>query len=568
MQAQITSITRRARGDLRKAATVTGGYLRIGRNAHSEILLTDLRMMMEEAELHIENGELRLIRKSTTPLTINGHGGSTALLKVGDEIRLGPYRLVVEEPPAGMDAAIGVELVTPLSEDVERLTSTSTIGLQNTWFSRRGFAWGLAMVVALLFLAFPLAGHFMSRASQDGSGAAPAALAAFHRMWSAGEISNPHKFFSSNCANCHEQTFKTVQDDACASCHTTINHHFDVAMVEKKAALDTMSCTNCHKEHRGPTMALGATQGVCLDCHSDIKSVAPKTTLANVGDFSSNHPAFRPVVSLDGKTLARADVKDAKQQSNLKFPHATHLAPGGVRGQTGMVKLDCAGCHTPERDGSLMKPVSFEQSCANCHSLAFTAEGGGRAVPHGNPDLAKRTVEEFFSKVALDGGSVDTTAPETIRRRPGVPLSDPQRLEAAQWAKAKAAEAMDIVFDDKRGCGSCHVVQKNDAGFAIAPIKISWNPMPEAHFNHAKHSAVTCTNCHNAPASTSSSDILLPQIATCQGCHGGIAETTKVASSCMTCHDLHRKDLAPMHPLPAGKTSRMPQPVALRSGTN
>ncbi len=567
MQAQITSITRRARGDLRKSSVVTGGYLRIGRNAHSEILLSDLRMAMEEAELHIENGELRLIRKGTNPLTVNGQGTNTGLLKVGDELRLGPYRLVIEEPPEGVDAAIGVELVTPLSEDVERLTSTSRIGLANTWFSRRGFAWSLALVIALLFLAFPLAGHFMSRASQDGSGSAPAVLAAFHKTWSAGEVSNPHKFFSSNCANCHEQSFKTVQDEACASCHNTVNHHFDPATVTPAAA-GQLSCTNCHKEHRGPVMASGATQGVCLDCHADIKKVAPNTKLANAGDFSSGHPPFHPIVSLDGKTLARVDSMDAKQQSNLKFPHSTHLAQGGVRGQTGMVKLECSNCHVPERDGALMKPVAFEQSCANCHSLAFTAEGGGRAVPHGNPDLAKRTVEEFFSKVALDGGSVDTTAPETIRRRPGVPLTDPQRLEAAQWAKVKAAEAMEIVFDDKRGCGSCHTVQKTDAGYGIVPVKISWVSMPEAHFNHAKHAAVTCTNCHNAPASTSSADILLPQIATCQNCHGGVGETTKVASSCMTCHDLHRKELGPMRPLPAGKTSRMPQPVAIRSGTN
>jgi hypothetical protein len=87
------------------------------------------------------------------------------------------------------------------------------------------------------------------------------------------------------------------------------------------------------------------------------------------------------------------------------------------------------------------------------------------------------------------------------------------------------------------GCALCHEVQPvaNAAPFIAKPAFVDrW--MPQAKFNHAKHTMVNCDDCHQATQSRATSDVLMPGIASCVTCH---SPKGKVVAECITCHTYH-----------------------------
>jgi predicted CXXCH cytochrome family protein len=60
--------------------------------------------------------------------------------------------------------------------------------------------------------------------------------------------------------------------------------------------------------------------------------------------------------------------------------------------------------------------------------------------------------------------------------------------------------------------------------------------MVRAHFNHAKHTSVTCVKCHDAAKSADTADVIMPAKATCAECH---SPKGKVANNCAFCHSYH-----------------------------
>jgi hypothetical protein len=72
-----------------------------------------------------------------------------------------------------------------------------------------------------------------------------------------------------------------------------------------------------------------------------------------------------------------------------------------------------------------------------------------------------------------------------------------------------------------------------------------------AHFNHAKHSSVGCSRCHDARHATSSGDVLVPGIDRCVACHGAEAAASQVQTTCLSCHRFHRRELGPMRKIVA-----------------
>jgi len=71
----------------------------------------------------------------------------------------------------------------------------------------------------------------------------------------------------------------------------------------------------------------------------------------------------------------------------------------------------------------------------------------------------------------------------------------------------------------------------------------------KGRFDHSRHSAPGCVDCHAAPDSDKATDVLLPQIATCQACHGGETAAQRVPSTCVACHDFHLDFHQPMRPI-------------------
>jgi cytochrome c553 len=153
--------------------------------------------------------------------------------------------------------------------------------------------------------------------------------------------------------------------------------------------------------------------------------------------------------------------------------------------------------------------------------------------------------------LALRGGAQVVDAPAVVRRRPGGrSLNEEERLEALDWANKAAEDAGDRVFA-KSVCGTCHEVTRTGDGpldYSLAPVIVTDRWLPKGRFDHSRHSSSDCVDCHAAPDSDKATDVLLPQIATCQACHGGESAVDRVPSTCIACHDFHFDFHQPMRP--------------------
>ena len=106
-----------------------------------------------------------------------------------------------------------------------------------------------------------------------------------------------------------------------------------------------------------------------------------------------------------------------------------------------------------------------------------------------------------------------------------------------------------------RGAGGTFCVGGDVKSMADGPV-VTKPVTPDrwyvhARFDHAAHATMSCEACHGqALQSVKTSDILLPDKASCVTCHspkGG------VISTCATCHDYHNK--TPAHDVASGDSS-------------
>ncbi|UUX48635.1 hypothetical protein NUH88_14600 [Nisaea acidiphila] len=565
MDARITTLTRRAKGGIgRKEELVSAEVLRIGRGSDNEIYLPDPRVPLHLGAIHLGNDGLFVEAVGSVDLRLNGAVTRTAHLKTGDTLGVGPYEIVVEEPPEGLDLALTHELTQPLGDDLEELRRRSCLSVSESGLGKRKFAWVMSLAILVLFLALPVAWPFFAPAEdaapeQQPAASAGATMAQGHAMsfdisWLPGEMMNSHKFFADNCTACHKKPFVMVEDEACASCHTGQHAH---AMPEASAAtgISDTRCATCHTEHNGPKQIRSEKQRLCASCHGGLDQQWPETQLINAADFGTAHPQFKATVWTEpsaGKT-SRVSLDDSpKEVSNLRFPHKTHLDPTKMKDpETGLnTQLECASCHVPEAGKALMQPVAMETHCGDCHRLTFDKDAPKRTVSHGKPGQVYRELQEFYAARALEGGVQELEAPAVVRRRPGTPLSTPERLEALAWSREKADWAARYLFS-KSQCGSCHVLTNTDGPpdqLSVEPAKVAKHWFPKARFDHGAHKDVVCSDCHVAADSMESSDVLLPKIAVCRDCHGGEAASDRVPSPCVTCHAFHLDEMPPMHP--------------------
>jgi hypothetical protein len=235
---------------------------------------------------------------------------------------------------------------------------------------------------------------------------------------------------------------------------------------------------------------------------------------------------------------------ELSESSNLAFPHETHLDPAGVKSPSrGRVVLDCGACHRPDASKRNFEPISMERHCRECHRLEFEPAVTSREVPHGKPAEAATVISEFYASLALNGVKDSFERAfgvpgEGLLRRVGQP-SESQRRVALALARLKADRVAVDLFE-VRVCNTCHEVERKDAAWSIAPVRIASRWMPQARFNHKSHAQSKCADCHDVAHSMDSSDVAIPEIETCRECHGGSKPVEKkVTSSCMLCHGFH-----------------------------
>lgn len=546
---------------------VSGSPIRIGRGTDCDLQLPDPRVAQAHAELSADAGGVSICAREGAVI-VNGRAVTAARLAVGDRVELGPYRLDVEAPPAGLVLALAMSLsrpLAPVSGEQIKLMRRQDRGLSRRRLSYLGLL-GLLLLCLLIPLAPDLLGYPRVASAQPEPPAHEALVRTvagrFLQTWNPGPVSQGHQIFGADCGACHQQPFVRVRDEACTGCHEGTGDHVPpdrLTSVAGHAFRDTR-CAECHVDHKGTPLAIRA-QGPCADCHRDVRRVAAQATSGDVTDFLTGHPDFR--ISLrDAATpdtvrrvrQATPMPPEMVERSGLKFNHALHLNPGGVRdpdgkrGPTGArdaqgrrTVLDCGSCHQPAEGGRTMAPVSMEAHCQRCHSLAFEPSVTSRQAVHGEEGDIATMLREFYARLVLGdlpGGA--HPPPDLPRLRPGAMLTSEDRRQALAVADRKAQQVLRELFETREVCSTCHEVQRQAGGWSVAPVRVSRAWMPQAAFTHAKHTTEKCATCHDVARSKEAADVAMPTLATCRDCHvGAQAVVGKVTSDCATCHGFH-----------------------------
>ncbi|HYG30827.1 MAG TPA: cytochrome c3 family protein [Allosphingosinicella sp.] len=571
----LRTVSRSAEGrEIVRTARVEGERLTVGRDPASDVHLTDLAVALRHAEILRTADRLEIAAGTGVSIELDGRKAARGALPLGTggDIRIGSHILRFLPTAAGAaDVEVAVERVTEgeaqLGKADERRFSVASV-----MPGKRPLAWILVLLVLGVFLAWPI--WTVQHRRQDAArGFQP------DRMWLSGHLSQVHSSLERDCAACHVTPFVSVRDEACQTCHVRVHDHADRARlararpgvegwgrfqlaVQETFGLTPGRCVDCHTEHEGPQEMAPTPQRFCADCHSGLRERLPDTRLGDAGDFATAHPEFQPSVLIrwDAEVPVMQRVSLAgrpSENSNLRFPHALHLArDGGVaqmgrrlRGQFGFGdSLACADCHVPTPDGTRFQPVDMEADCGMCHSLAFDRVGGTvRTLRHGSPEQVVADLREYHRGRVPPRPSV--LGPDA-RRRPGDVM---QIRSAIQYAQALAGSgsaadrAIRAVFSPGGACWDCHQVQIPPLGssaYRIRPVAFPTRYMLHGWFDHAPHRQTDCATCHGAERSRSANDLLLPRLETCRTCHGG-ESSGEVPSTCAMCHDYHADEGVP-----------------------
>jgi predicted CXXCH cytochrome family protein len=550
MRILVTSVTRNRKGQpVRADRDVEGEMIRLGRGTQCEIHLPDPRVALFHAAIY-RQGDSIFIHAPEAELAVDGGAEREARLTPRVHVALGPYEMTVEPPPSGYDLALSIELVRSLPDDLEEIKAKSRTSLEETVLSKRGPAWILAIVLAIVFLAVPAINALLPPLRQV-TAKLPVTP---DQAWNPGALSAGHQAFGHQCASCHETPFVHVRDHVCIECHVKTPGHVQTVALQSKLFGGTR-CANCHADHKGPDALVRRDPDLCVTCHGSLKIFDAGTTLANVSDFAVNHPPFKLSLwkgpkSGDVVRVSQTDKANLIEQSHLKFPHDLHLKTS-VRGPKGRRTLECRSCHVPDASGKGFEPIVMKTACIECHTLEFEPAVTTRQVPHGSVDDVMLTMQEFYANIALNNIPVDVVDIGEIRR--GLPrlgtgiITEQQRQLALTWAKAKAQQVSEDLFE-ARVCIVCHEVTQaviqgesgSEVAWGVASVHVASTWMPKASFDHAKHRTNKCADCHDVEKSKSSADIAIPTIERCRDCHAGNRPAAnKVVSTCVSCHDFH-----------------------------
>lgn len=587
-------------GEVSEQVVLNNTVLSIGRGTNQNILLPDSKVALDHAKLYVRDNGCKIVSSSGKYVIKNGQVVKRCSLKLGEEIEISGHKITLL--PAELDYDL-VLLVSIGSVEQAPLQKRYKLTFSDLKFAKRRWSWTLFWSILSLCLLLPAAGlmnpQWMEQLRQsplpDDS------------QWLAGDLIKPHRFIGDDCAQCHTDAFVPTSTETCMSCHSSVNGHINDATLSTPVE-EIKECASCHKDHNPQETLSHYSQQICVDCHKEpIKDSTEKIKFETATDFELAHPAFKVSVLTpltENKKIIdwqpkRHSLKDSqpKEESNLKFPHKTHMNPEGIRSPEGDMTLVCADCHMPEIDGGEMKPITMENNCQNCHQLTFDIEDPTRVVPHGSASDVVMMMREYYAfryiyqnldnkadqnDIVNAGNIFDARK----ARRPGREkklrkdfqhLLNEQTVDSIEkltqqtirsdglvWAESRAYVAATDIFE-RQACDVCHVVTKNNDAeipWEVKPVKLTKQWLPMANFTHDAHQNSDCESCHEASSSKVSSDILIPDIDNCQQCHGGEESHNLIPSTCIDCHNYHdakshvlgRQDLGESTYSPLSKT--------------
>lgn len=541
-----------------------GDNLSIGRAVDQTLFLADARVALHHALISpLSPGRFLLQSKSLAGIRVNGRLSQSAVIQAGDIIRIGNSTLRVLEPPEAYELALEVERNAAQTRPRPALEKPlPALTLAASGLHVRRWAWAGFILILILFLLIPAGSRYLGDyyyplmdelmlhiTGEEFYDYPPMPTAISDRFWNSGPLASAHHFFRQDCASCHQEAFERVPDRACVNCHKRTHPHVDPVFFDLDKLQNTR-CAECHVEHNGKRALILRDDALCSDCHKDLSLQGVTTELEDAYDFGLQHPPFK--VRLLGHDngmelndrVSMDDPDRYRERSNLEFSHSVHLSKEGLSTLDGIFRLWCDDCHTHTAGNRGMEAINYEQHCERCHPLSFEASEQDRVVPHGRVNEVLYTLQEYYSTRALEGGYFgEGEIPDVVSRKrdAGVDLSAEERAEALDWARQKAKEVSQELFEFSV-CIECHhstVTLDDPPLWDIKPVRITEHWMPRAKFTHDKHLTMRCLFCHAAPESAKSSDILLPDIESCRQCHGGVHADDKLQSTCVDCHGFH-----------------------------
>jgi hypothetical protein len=389
-------------------------------------------------------------------------------------------------------------------------------------------------------------------------------------VYQARPISTAHAFFEDSCDKCHQAPFQTarrlwtaneqirsVDDSTCLTCHEAPAHH--------EEAKETLTCVNCHREHRGRIRLAAVADKQCTFCHGDLQTRTGQSRFhRNIHAFAGDHPDF----------------KIPENKARTRFNHKKHLElrKNASRGfQTEFDKLQkqsCVYCHElgPTRDDGRAQidleqryplPINYDRHCAGCHPLRAGLAGGpdrdaswaearkefaDRPLRHPRTGETAEVVRNELRGRLLQvsarhpnlGSTQATTAGSAIPRLPDRPLPPSTGVKSESWPEQQLRASERELFDGAGGCRYCHIERSETRGPGLLPdyqppqIPTRW--FTHSRFSHPRHRALECTQCHDMRTSETTHDVRMPDIASCQSCH---SPSGGVSSDCTLCHTYH-----------------------------
>ena len=543
---------------------VSADSLAVGRDAANAIHLPDLAVEQNHVAISTVPGSKLLDIKAlgTLGFTLDGRSEMQASLDPvrGGELGLGSYRLVfsVEAGEGGRRTVITVRQVA--DDDGEGKDRLRQFALAAAMPGKRAMAWiGLA-VVLLAFLAVPVWSS-LNKPEVEPDPDRPGTVM-MDASWSTGALSTAHHSLEDQCEACHVEPFQPVQDQTCLTCHEDIGDHSDAQRMARGmpefTGTDALlwdvahafgkpgpgACSDCHTEHEGAGRMEPTRQRFCADCHGTLDARLTDTALGNARDFGTMHPEFHvAVLPRDGVTQPQRVSQSVNPRSfpGLKFPHDVHLDPRsgvtqmsrrlGARAGFGGT-LECVDCHEATADGVGFLPVQMEEDCEACHSLVYDKVGSTfRTLSHGDLDQAEADL------AALD--RVGRRPVVTGRRRPGE--FGEGGLYYSNFTAVSPASLRTSALNTDGLCGDCHLRgNPSDGPLAVMPVTQIDRYFNHGWFDHKAHDQEDCTSCHAAETSDRSSDLLIPDLASCRDCHMGEGDrSADVPSTCAMCHSFH-----------------------------
>lgn len=386
-----------------------------------------------------------------------------------------------------------------------------------------------------------------------------------------------------NCQACHEgkPPFKPKPDFAPPKNYK----------LHEPNVVEDRTCSICHREHLGPGRMEKVADWHCASCHNDrgimkasaelgktlppaafhLRPHPPQQIVFNlprpVDGYTQNFPAFdsrlpgrdHPEFQLvrenrldPNGAASRALAAEDPEKAILRFNHRLHMGET-IPPYEENRKLDCKYCHTPDPEGRFYQRVNFEANCKACHALQFDKNNPQLHVPHEDVNLVRnflRTLPAQYGDFArlnqkIKGDrEVQSFVAQQIKLLRGQFGVDGFALEHDVFFETSPYKAQRNNPDGRTranfvGCAYCHRVKEvpNAAPDLTKPILVDrW--MPQARFNHAKHTKVDCNECHRVKESKLTTDVLMPVKADCVKCHSPKAKNS-VVSDCITCHAYH-----------------------------